>query len=143
MPRLAAPEPRHYGRAERTIERGGRSVTIGLVYDPARVPAAKLDGEFDEAFEDALRQAQFAAQLGTRPKWYPHSHLWEAVAVLEARYPGDVLPHPALPLPDDLRYPRWTEGEEERRRRLKREESRAKGQHILETGDWAVDGEGA
>lgn len=135
MPRLEAPESRHRGIAVRKVRApGGREITIGLLYDPSRVPPAKIDAEFTPELELVLAGAHL------RPEW--QFDPWEAVARLEARYPGDVLPHPTLALPERLRYPRWYPSDEERAQMAVRAERRAKGAYVATTGDWAVDGEG-
>ena len=146
MPTLRTPQPRHYGRAERKIGRptdatGPESIVIGVVYDPSRVPGAKLEELFDRKLVETWDTAQRRRRLtmsGGGVSWDP----WEAVAQMEAEHPGDILPHPALKLPRRLQYPRWYPSEEEKRKHEREQLSRTKAAHILETGDWAVDGEG-
>jgi len=147
VPTLPAPAARHYGRAERRIDRpadatGPAYVVIGVVYDPSRIPGPRLEELFDAKLTGTWDAAQNQRRLtvsGAGAVWDP----WEAVAQLEADHPGDILPHPALKLPARLRYPRWYPTDEERRKLDAEQLSKAKAAHILETGDWAVDGEGA
>lgn len=150
MPTYSKPQARHYGRAERTIPvpegmvqtRGRPEMIVGLVYDPSKIPGPKVDAEFDlelnNAWDEALRRREFTID-GRGAAFDP----WDAVAVMEARYPGHVLPHPALALPARLHYPRWYPDAEEVAKIEASDISKAKGQYISETGDWAVDGEGA
>lgn len=149
MPTYDKPEARHYGRAERTIPvpdgmrhtRGKGEIIVGCVYDPSKIPGAKLDKELDaelnSVWDTACRQRDLTID-GGGAGFSP----WEAVARMEARYPGHVLPHPGLALPPDLKYPRWYPTEEEVAKIEASDVSKTKGAYIHETGDWAVDGEG-
>lgn len=146
MGKIATPLGRHRGIAHRTIPKpegteGPGELIIGVVYDPSVVPAAKLDELFDDTLEEVWDEAQRMRRLtlsGAGATFDP----WEAVARMEARHPGDVLPHPQLRLPHRLRYPRWLPTAEELEKVEKERVSLEKGRYIQETGDWAVDGEG-
>lgn len=146
MPYLTEPQGRHRGQAVKTIERHGRSITVGLVYDPQRVSPATIDAEFEQCVSDSINDAAFRARLTLtgRVGWDG----WDAVDRLVARYPGNVLRHPGLdPRPPEQRKD-WYPTPEERERLEREAADRAKGRHVAESlqrgrPDWAVDGGGA
>lgn len=152
MPYLKAPQPRHYGKkvSEIVYNRQGLRFreTIGIVYDPSKVPAPRLDREWGEVQERTLTSVDETIDrvdmTARQARQLLYDKAWEIAETIRARYPEHVLPHPGLdhPEPDDERG-WWYPSEDERERIERKEESRSKGRYIAETGDWAVDGEGA